>query len=196
MRIPLSPDAYPHILARVKQAGFTVFESVDYDMNIIGERNPNGEPDRFDDWIHICYLEGGSWQWHAYKCTTDAGLYYLRNGNTAILIHNRQYRGAYMLGLHRGQYEALVQRGNEVCVWRDRNADNVHDYGQNEECGYFGINIHRASRIVASQSVDQYSAGCQVIQDPDEYNDFIKRCKLQPERTGYDKFSYTLLMGE
>lgn len=196
MRIPLAPDAYPHILTRVKEAGFTVFESIDYDMNIIGERNPNGEVDRFDDWIHLCYLEGGSWQWHAYKCTTDAGLYYLRNGNTAILIHNRQYRGAYMLGLHRGQYEALVQRGNEVCVWRDRNADNVHDYGQNEECGYFGINIHRASRIVASQSVDQYSAGCQVIQDPDEFKQFIALCKLQARHTGYDRFSYTLLMGE
>ena len=196
MRIPLSPDAYPHILARVKQAGFTVFESVDYDMNIIGERNPNGEPDRFDDWIHICYLEGGSWQWYAYQCTTDAGLYYLRNGNTAILIHERQYRGAYMLGLHRGQYEALVQRGNEVCVWRDRNADNVHDYGQNEECGYFGINIHRASQITVSQSVDQYSAGCQVIQDPDEYNDFIARCKLQIAHNGWEKFTYTLIMGE
>ena len=196
MRIPLSPDAYPHILTRVKQAGFTVFESVDYDINIIGERNPNGEPDRFDDWIHICYLEGGSWQWHAYKCTTDAGLYYLRNGNTAILIHDRQYRGAYMLGLHRGQYEALVQRGNEVCVWRDRNADNVHDYGQNEECGYFGINIHRASQITVSQSVDQYSAGCQVIQDPDEYYDFIQRCKLQIEHNGWEKFTYTLIMGE
>ena len=196
MRIPLAPDAYPHILTRVKEAGFTVFESIDYDMNIIGERNPNGEVDRFDDWIHLCYLEGGYWQWHAYKCTTDAGLYYLRNGNTAILIHNRQYRGAYMLGLHRGQYEALVQRGNEVCVWRDRNADNVHDYGQNEECGYFGINIHRASRIVASQSVDQYSAGCQVIQDPDEFEQFIALCKLQARHTGYDRFSYTLLMGE
>ena len=196
MKIPLMPTAYPSILQSVKDAGFAVFESVDYDMNIIGERNPNGEPDRFDDWIHVCYLEGGSWQWHAYKCTTDAGLYYLRNGNTAILIHDRQYRGAYMLGLHRGQYEALVQRGNEVCVWRDRNADNVHDYGQNEECGYFGINIHRASRIVASQSVDQYSAGCQVIQDPDEYEHFIALCKLQPQHTGYDKFSYTLLMGE
>ena len=101
-----------------------------------------------------------------------------------------------MLGLHRGQYEALVQRGNEVCVWRDRNADNVHDYGQNEECGYFGINIHRASRIVASQSVDQYSAGCQVIQDPDEYYDFIQRCKLQIEHNCWEKFTYTLLMGE
>ena len=68
MRIPLSPDAYPHILTRVKQAGFTVFESVDYDMNIIGERNPHGEPDRFAAWLHICYLAGGSWQCHAYRC--------------------------------------------------------------------------------------------------------------------------------
>ena len=122
-----------------------------------------------------------------------------------VLSQKRQHgdpdtRQAVSRSIHAGiasrADEALVQRGNEVCVWRDRNADNVHDYGQNEECGYFGINIHRASRIVASQSVDQYSAGCQVFQDPDEYSDFIERCKLQPQHTGYEKFSYTLLMGE
>ena len=196
MRIPLSPDAYPHILSRVKQAGFTVFESVDYDMNIIGERNPQGEADRFDDWIHVCFLEGGSWQWHAYKCTTDAGIYYLKKADTAILIHDRQYRGAFKIGLHRGKYEALVQTGNKVCIWRDRNRDNKIDMGSDEVCGYFGINIHRANKNSVSQVVGPHSAGCQVIQDPDEYAHFIALCKLQPQHTGYDKFSYTLLMGE
>ena len=117
MRIDHS--GYPSILQRVKDAGFATFESQDYDMNIIGERNPNGTVNAFDDWIHLCFLEGGVWQWHAYKCTTDAGKYWLEHANTrgtAILAHNRQYRGAYQFGLHRGQYRALVQTGNEVCV--------------------------------------------------------------------------------
>ena len=196
MRITLEENQYPRILQRVKDAGFVVFDSVDYDMNIIGERNPNGEADKFDDWIHLVFLERGVWQWHAYKCTTDAGKYYLKTGNTAILIHNRQYRGAYMLGQHRGQYEALVQRGNKVCVWRDRDGDTDHDWGLNKECGYFGINIHRASSQQASQQVGKYSAGCQVIQDPDEYHHFLALCRLQVQHTGYTKFSYTLLLGE
>ena len=55
MRI-LTEEAYPSILQRVKDAGFVVFESNDYDMNIIGERNPNGETNKFDDWIHVLFF--------------------------------------------------------------------------------------------------------------------------------------------
>ena len=197
MRIDHS--GYPSILQRAKDAGFVVFDSTEYDMNIIGERNPHGEVNKFDDWIHLCFLERGEWQWHAYKCTTDAGKYWLENASdrgTAILVHNRQYRGVYMLGLHQGRYEALVQRGGEVSVWRDRDGDTEHDYGHNEQSGYFGINIHRASSQRESQQVDRYSAGCQVIADPDEFEHFLALCKLQIEHTGYDRFSYTLLLGE
>ena len=199
MRI-LTEEAYPSILQRVKDAGFVVFESNDYDMNIIGERNPNGETNKFDDWIHVLFLEDGQWQWYAFLCTTDAGKYWLKDENrnkkgTAILVHNRQYRGAYIMGKHRGQYRALVQRGNDVCIWRDRNGDNVHDYGENEECGYFGINIHRASAVRKTESVNKYSAGCQVIADPKDFDQFLSLCDLQIEHLGVDRFSYTLLMG-
>jgi hypothetical protein len=199
MKITLQPNEYPKIMQRVKDAGFDTFEHQDYDMNIIGERNPNGTVDAFDDWIHVCYLEGGQWQWYAYKCTTDAGKYWLEHANTkgtAILVHNRQYKGAYKLGLHRGQYLALIQRGNEVCVWRDRDGDLEHDWGQNIECGYFGINIHRASAVSESERVNKYSAGCQVIADPEEFEHFLYVCQLQVQHLGYEKFSYTLLLGE
>jgi len=192
-------EGYPSILQRVKDAGFVVFESTDYDMNIIGERNPQGEVNKFDDWIHIVFLEGGEWQWHAFKCTTDPGKYWLKNPmrveGTAILVHNRQYRGVYKIGMHRGKYEALVQRGGRVSVWRDRNKDEIHDIENNEQSGYFGINIHRASSHRESQQVDRYSAGCQVIADPEDFKEFLSFCKLQIEHTGYKTFSYTLLLG-
>lgn len=187
---------YPSILDRVKAKGFKVFETIDYDLNIIGERNPRGTADQFDDWIHVLFLKDQQWQWHTFRATTDAGKHYLQSGNTAILVHDRQYRGVYMIGLHRGQYEALVQRGAEVCVWRDRNADLVHDMGENMECGYFGINIHRASAVRESESVDRYSAGCQVIANPDQFEHFMQLCKMQIEKTGFDRFTYTLLLGE
>jgi len=47
MRIDHS--GYPSILQRAKDAGFVVFDSTEYDMNIIGERNPQGEVNKFDD---------------------------------------------------------------------------------------------------------------------------------------------------
>lgn len=199
MKITLQPNEYPKIMQRVKDAGFDTFEHQDYDINIIGERNPNGTVNAFDDWIHVCFMEGGQWQWHAFKCTTDAGKYWLEHANTkgtAILVHNRQYKGAYMMGLHRGNYLALVQQGNEVCVWRDRNGDLNHDWGQHTECGYFGINIHRASAVSESERVNKYSAGCQVIADPEEYKTFLDLCGLQITNLGYSKFTYTLLLGE
>jgi len=192
----LEVESYPEILERVKAIGGAVFESKDYDMNIIGERNPNGQPNIFDDWIHVLYKENGEWKWHTWPATTDAGLHYLYTSDTAILVHNRQYRGAYTLGLHRGQYEALVQRGNAVSIWRDRNRDDKHDMGDVEISGYFGINIHRASARQRSQFVERYSAGCQVFASPDDYAEFLAIVKLQVEKLGYDKFTYTLLLGK
>jgi hypothetical protein len=187
---------YPEILERVKAIGGAVFESKDYDMNIIGERNPNGTPNVFDDWIHVLFKVDGEWNWYSWKCTTDAGLHYLHISDTAILVHNRQYRGAYTIGLHRGQYEALVQRGNKVSIWRDRNRDGEHDYAGEEISGYFGINIHRASSRQRSEFVERYSAGCQVFASPTDYAEFLSIVKQQIEKLGYEKFSYTLLLGK
>ena len=61
----------PPVLEEVKRHGFVVFDSADYDINIVGCRNPNGTPNEFDDWIFICYLEHGEWITHKFKCTTD-----------------------------------------------------------------------------------------------------------------------------
>ena len=79
MRVYSENGERPVILARVEKLGFVTFTNKDYDLNIIGERNPNGEADQFDDWLHVLYKERGIWQWHAYQCTTDAGMYYLKN---------------------------------------------------------------------------------------------------------------------
>jgi hypothetical protein len=188
----------PTILDRVEQKGFKVFDAGwDYDLNIIGCRSKNGIPDRFDDELHVCYQIRGRWSHHIYSCTTDPGLYWMNSGSvkgTAILCHDQQMRGVYSLGLHKGKYEALVQRNGEVNVWRDRNHDNIHDYGGDVERGYFGINIHRAS-IRGSSVVGAYSAGCTVLNNVDQYDELIYLCKQQVKTNGWDKFTYTLLFG-
>lgn len=186
---------YPSILQKVKDMGFAVFETKDYDLNIIGVRNPANTPNIFDDELHVVYKIAGMWKWRKYKITTDAGKAYLDDDGTAILVHNRQYRGCYILGLHRGNYTALVQRGGEVAVWRDHNINSRADYGGLEHLGYFGINIHRASAHHESTKVDKWSAGCQVFADPNDFAEFIELCELQVSKTGYKKFSYTLLLG-
>ena len=60
------------------------------------------------------------------------------------------------------------------------------------QTGMFGINIHRASAYRELENVGANSAGCQVFQDPSEFDIFIDICKKSKEFWG-DKFSYTLL---
>ena len=197
--IILSPNGHrPEILDRVQKEGFKVFSEGDFNLNIIGERNPDGEADLFDDWLHIVYKHRGIWVWKVYACTVDAGAYYLKNysrpSGTAILVHPQQMNGIYKIDLHGGKYEALCQRNGTVKVWRDNNKDLIHDMGGKEHSGNFGINIHRAS-INGSEYVGRYSAGCTVIKYPEDFDEFMSICKLQVSHNGWDKFTYTLIGG-
>ena len=189
----------PEILDRVERLGFATFSGSDYDLNIIGERNPRGTPDKFDDWINVCYQVRGIWNHEMFKCTTDPGLYWMNNPGrvegTAILKHDQQMRGAYRLAMHRGKYQALCQ-DRPVTIWRDRNMDNVHDYGSNEERGFFGINIHRASLTVTNAHVGRYSAGCTVIQKSPDFERLLWLCRQQiAHHPTWTNFTYTLIMG-
>jgi hypothetical protein len=75
---------------------------------------------------------------------------------------------SYRLGLHRGEYLALVQQVAPVTVIRDGKPPY-------EETGYFGINIHKGSLNTTS------SLGCQTIY-PSQYESFINNVKDQAMR--------------
>lgn len=66
---------------------------------------------------------------------------------------------AHQFGKHKGQYQALVQTGGPVTVYRDGAPDYL-------DTGYFGINIHRGGVTTTS------SEGCQTI-PPDQWPEFI-----------------------
>ena len=200
----------PDILQRVKDHGFVVFDGErDFDLNIVGLRNPTRIAGRYDDLLFVCFKVGGQWIEHKFVCTTDAGLYYLnkpmRTLGTAILVHPQQCRSVYKLDLHRGKYLALCQRntrspsGGKVKVWRDNNKDEILDMDGTEYEGMYGINIHRASASTAREQGDligRYSAGCTVIADPEEFAVLIEACKMQINTNGWDTFTYTLIEGK
>jgi len=104
-----------------------------------------------------------------------------------------QYRGAFELGMHKGQYRALVQR-KPVAVYRDANRDDRLDLTGDPEWGMYGINIHRASATKTSEEVDKWSAGCQVFQDPKHFDDFMRLVENAAQVWG-PRFTYTLLEG-
>lgn len=165
-----------------------------FDLNLVGVRSRSMVPHRFDDWVTMFYRSHDRWVYAAFPATTDPGLYWLGNPmnsfGTAVLKEG-QYRNAFQLGLHKG-YKALVQNA-DVTVIRDYNRDGVIDYASGrEQVGRFSINLHRASRFNESINVDRWSAGCQVLCDPLQFNYLIAVCEKGAAAFG-NTFTYTLL---
>ena len=186
----------PEILTKLEERGFVTF-SGNYNLNLIGVRKDKQIPNKFVDDFYVIYQVGSDWIVHKFPFTSLPGTYWLQNpsrvSGCAVLVHNKQYRGAYDLGLHRGNYEALVQTGAEVSVWRDNDKDIHADYDGEVETGYFGINIHRASRNHQSENVNKWSAGCQVFANPSHFSILISLVKKQIQNGKGSKCSYTLV---
>ena len=184
----------PEILTKAEALGFKTFTG-NYDLNLIGVRSDIQAPNKFNDKFYIVYQENGKWVTHVFPFTSLAGKYWLNNpsraAGCAILVHDKQYLGAYKLGLHRG-YEALQQVG-KVDVWRDDNRDDIADYDCPVESGWFGINIHRASRDRTSTDINRHSAGCQVLASPSHFSLLIGLVKKQKLAGLGDVCSYTLI---
>ena len=176
-----------------KGYAFFTNDTKDYNINIIGIRSNDMIPNTFNDKMCVCWKYNGTWNLRQYDCTTDPGLYYLQNpmnsNGTAILVPG-QYRGAYCVGLHKG-YEALRQQ-KPMKYWRDVNRDGKFDMTGKiyEEIGY--TDIHRANDTKKSLQVDKWSAGCQVIADSKDFNEFMRICNNAKNIYG-NSFTYTLL---
>jgi hypothetical protein len=110
---------------------------------------------------------------------------------TAILMQG-QYKDAYQIGLHRGQYYALVQR-NPVTVIRDYDRNAILDFQNGrKDTGLFGINIHRALINGTTKTVDNYSAGCQVFANINDFNLLMQLAEKHRQLYG-NNFTYTLI---
>lgn len=197
----------PPILAEIEKRGFVYFESGDYDLTIVGVRNlsENAEVDRFDDRIYICYPKSGKWIVEHGEATTDPGRYYLTKKSykpCAIMLHDQQARSAYKLGLHRGKYTALVNRGpGKIKYWRDANKDLRLDYGGSGSTkgvvysDKIGLNIHRSSVSTSdgSEYVANWSAGCQVWKKPESHRRMVELANYQTTSTNINTYSYCLI---
>lgn len=181
----------------VKDKGYLWFENGDYNLNIVGVRNMtkgNKATNLFDDWIVLAYKVKGEWNFHSFKATTEPSTHYLKsplNKNGTAIVKPSQYRSAYSIGLHAGQYEALRQVG-ELRIYRDNDRDAEYDYVNETSSFNDGINIHRASKHGESIYIDKWSAGCQVIANVKDWNIFISLVKKSATLWG-NKFTYTLI---
>lgn len=184
-----------------KRKGYQVYTQP-LKLNIWGFRSQTNIPNEFDDEIHVFTNVAKSsndkiqWAYFVFKCTTDPGTYWLNHPmqlkGTAILAPG-QYVDTYKIDKHRGKYYALCQRLGKVDIIRDYNRDSILDFLSGiQTSGYYGINIHRASKVGTTYRVDKYSAGCQVFKNAKDFEFFMKLCEMHRTQHG-NKFTYTLI---
>jgi hypothetical protein len=175
--------AYTELKNRFIKLGFAW-----YPFHLIGVRSLADLPNQFDDKFYM--IANGTLK--EFSCTTNPGASWLSKvlnpKGAAVLQANKQFVNAWALGKHRGRYEALVQV-RPVAVHRDNNRDGKSDETSVIDVGLFGINIHRASENLVSKTIDSWSAGCQVLNDPAQFAELMAACKL----SGQKFFTYTLL---
>lgn len=185
----------PQLITILKRNKYIVYDKP-YQLNIFGIRSPETNSNKFDDELHVFFRDAKlKWQHFKYAITTDPGTYWLLNPlqvlGTAIL-KGGQYINAYRLGLHKGQYKALIQN-KPVTVLRDYDRNAILDFANGKaDTGMFGVNIHRSSAIGSSSTVDKWSAGCQVFKNITDFNHFLSLCELHKAKYG-NLFTYSLL---
>lgn len=179
------------VLDVMRRHGYQIWYSNNI-LNLIGIRKSRHVSDAFEDTFVCLRHEMDRWSLWSWECTTSPGRSQLEFGlekGTAI-VKPGQYIDAWSLGLHKGKYEALVQK-NPITVYRDRNKDFYLDY-VHEDTGLFGINIHRANAKITSKIVGNWSAGCQVLANPKHFSQLMNLARQQ-HSSGFPRFSYTLL---
>jgi len=180
-------------LQALRKKEYIIFEDP-YELNIIGIRSADMTPNIFNDKLVVFWMTEDitePFEIRDWNITTDPGLYWLKNpsniNGTAILFPG-QY-DVYSIDKHKGKYDALCQRRGPVKVYRDKNKNSRYDAAFTEE-GDFGINIHKAG--IDSITIDKWSAGCQVFQREEDFNEFITFCKRHRAIHG-NNFVYTLI---
>ncbi|WP_108866858.1 hypothetical protein [Aquimarina aquimarini] len=180
----------------VRRKGYKIYREP-YRLNIVGYRSRFVRSNNFDDEIHVFYTnDTGKWVYHIFKATTDPGQYWLENPmhpkGTAFLKKG-QYIDAYSIGLHRGIYPALVQTG-PVDIIRNYTRKGLFKWFESgvEQTGRFGINIHRARKQGTTKVIDNFSAGCLVFANAEDFKRFMKISKEHQRRYG-NRFTVTLV---
>ena len=173
------------------------FNANNYGLNIFAIRTDDATANTFNDVVGVVYEEDGVPQLFVCDATTDPGLRSrtspVNQRGTAIIVPG-QYQDAWRLGLHKGQYQALVQQ-RPIKLYRDNNKDGVLDTDDTtivEEIA--GINLHRATPHQGNKSklVDSWSAGCMVIAAKDDWDEFMRIVTSCAARTQQSSFTITL----
>jgi hypothetical protein len=194
MELNITPESLEKAL---QNAGHKMFKSdkQDFNLNIVGIRSVKPTVNEFNDLMVVAWKFKGKWTLKKYVITTLAGVKWLQkpmNPKGCAILKEGRYEKTWAIAMHQNKYAALCQR-KPVQVYRDNNKDSHYDMWESSvQTGLFGINIHRASAFNVLSKVDLYSAGCQVFQNPKDFDEFMNICR-NSQRVWGDYFTYTLI---
>lgn len=179
----------------MQSKNYVVYDKVNV-LNIVGVRTKDDGKvtNKFDDIIYVFYRnENKNWELLEYQITTTPGF----KPKTTILpdkvaiLKVGQYVDQYKLGFHQGKKEHKCLKYAKSIVHRN-NKDKQYNYKAVTQEGNFGINIHRSSSKGSSENVYNWSEGCQVFKNINQFKQFISLCEKQKSKAEKDKFTYTL----
>ena len=182
------------VIAAYENNKYPLFTKGEYNMNLFGIRNEaDRDSERFNDMIGLLYKVNEKWVLKKYDATVDPSVQYRKNpmneeAGTAIVVPG-YYKKAFVVGLHRGKYEALRQN-TPLKLYRDTNRDSKLDF-ENIHTEMAGINVHRAAYNGKSEFIGPHSAGCQVIADIEDFKEFMELINKSAAIFG-KTFSYAL----
>ena len=179
------------LLERVKS--LKSFKGIPQSYWIVGVRSEEDAPNKYDDKF---YLFNGEQFVKLVTGTTNPGTPILQGGylkynnvGAAVVKADEVYYDVWKFGLHQGKMPALRQVGPFI-VYRDGDKD-----GKSEEIGApitgsgYGINFHTCSYLdkVVGENIGGWSAGCQVVNNTEQYYMVINLIKNQ------NRITYCLL---
>ena len=182
---------------------------------IIGVRSNEDILDTFDDKFYEFENMSNQINNENYKMkfirvltgTTNPGGSQLKGGfkafnkyGSAVLKADKWYYDVWSFGMHRGKMPALRQVGSQVTVYRDGDLDGKAEEIGTPISGWFGINYHtntydfsKNNLRVVQWLIGNWSAGCQVINNREEYFEQMTYYKME-QAEGRQKFvSYCLI---
>lgn len=171
------------------------FKGFPLDYWILGVRSNEDTPNKYDDKFYLFFGEKFI---KMVTGTTNPGTPILEGGflkynkvGAAVVKANECYYDVWAYGLHQGKQPALRQVGKFI-VFRDGDKD-----GKSEEIGEpivgsgYGINFHSISNDLSVKKIGEniggWSAGCQVVNNVEQYAMVINLVKKQ------DRVTYVLL---
>ena len=201
----VSKDIIDKIIKIVKSGGGEVFEQPGF-INLCGVRN-NATNDTFNDTLYVYWKEGGEFKGICTNgFTTKPGKRVILNENGksakngAAILKEGWHKDIWHIGKHQNKYTALRSTDGvtkPTAVTRDNTQYGkgpkyeLRVFKEKTDVGYFGINFHK-SKTPQGNSVNGWSAGCQVFKVQKDFEDVLKMAQSASSKN-QKTFSYFLV---